>query len=59
MSTPERKLIGFFSADTDVDDLVDAIIASLPPDKRPVEDRPNRLPPPESEPQPEPEPKTD
>jgi hypothetical protein len=35
-----RRLIGFFTADTSDDDIVDAIIASLPPDKRPVENRP-------------------
>jgi hypothetical protein len=38
----KRVLIGHFSADMDVDDLVDAIIASIPPDQRPGEDRPNR-----------------
>jgi len=39
----KRVLIGHFSADTDVDDMVDAIIASIPPDQRPAEDRPNRM----------------
>ena len=40
----ERVLIGHFSADTDVDEIVDAILATVPPDERPVEDRPNRMP---------------
>jgi hypothetical protein len=39
----KRVLIGHFSADTDVDDIVDAILASVPPDERPAEDRPNRM----------------
>ncbi len=40
----ERTLIGHLSADADPDDIVDAILASLPPDQRPVEDRPERQP---------------
>jgi hypothetical protein len=40
----KRVLIGHFAADADPDDIVDAIIAALPPDKRPFEDRPGRKP---------------
>lgn len=38
-----RTLIGHFSANTDVDEIVDMIIATVPPDDRPPEDRPNRI----------------
>jgi hypothetical protein len=38
----KRVLIGHFRADTDADDIVDAIIASLPPEKRPIDD-PTRI----------------
>jgi hypothetical protein len=41
---PARKLIGYFTANTDVDEIVDMIIATVPPDERPPEDRPNRMP---------------
>jgi hypothetical protein len=42
--SPQRVLIGHFSVDTDVDDIVDAILATVPADDRPPEDRPNRMP---------------
>jgi hypothetical protein len=35
--------MGYVSADTDVDALVDMIIATVPPNERPPEDRPERL----------------
>jgi hypothetical protein len=38
-----RALMGYVSADTDVDALVDMIIATVPPNERPPEDRPERL----------------
>jgi hypothetical protein len=40
----ERVLIGNFAADADPDDIVNAIVSALPPDKRPIEDRPGREP---------------
>jgi hypothetical protein len=39
---PARKLIGHFGADADVDDIVDAILATVPANERPAEDRENR-----------------
>lgn len=41
---PDRTLVGHFSANTDVDAFVDMIIATVPLDERPPEDRPNRIP---------------
>lgn len=40
----KRTLVGHFAADADVDEIVDMIIATVPPDQRPAEDRPERLP---------------
>jgi hypothetical protein len=45
--TPARKLVGYVAADADVDDVVDAILATVPANERPPEDRENRLPKPE------------
>jgi hypothetical protein len=38
----QRVLVGHFAADADPDAIVDAIIAALPPDKRPIDD-PTRI----------------
>jgi hypothetical protein len=40
----KRVLVGYFGEDASDDDIVDAIIASLPPDQRPFEDRPGHEP---------------